>query len=77
VADDPYDRYIESMRSEGLLDEGDRTTGTPMVPCELNANGHTYRLCSEATGWGDERVWVERDGVVAWERFETMKGPDD
>jgi len=31
-ADDPYDRYIESMRSEGLLDEGDRATGTPMVP---------------------------------------------
>lgn len=30
-ADDPYDRYIESMRSEGLLDEGDRATGTPMV----------------------------------------------
>jgi len=22
MTDDPYDRYIESMRSEGLLDEG-------------------------------------------------------
>lgn len=38
----------------------------------LTVNGHEYALRSEATGWGDERVWIERDGVVAWERFESV-----
>jgi len=46
---------------------------TPDCAAEaMTVNGHEYALRSEATGWGDVRVWVERDGVVAWERFETV-----
>ena len=38
MADDPYDRYIESMRSEGLLDEGDRGAAYICDRCGLEGD---------------------------------------
>lgn len=38
-----------------------------------HANGHEYLMYRQTTSDRLIRVWVERDGEIAWERYEMPK----